>query len=243
MFSSQAVKTGIQWAATTQNVRDLVGDDPRFDATWRVVASVPGWFSQVYAAAMFVVLRDIRPARVVEIGSYLGRSSVFFGKVVQMFDGDEVVAIDPHTGDRQQTETLGVTTMPSLGLFQSHIQACDVEAIVHPIVSPSHDAAAGWSDPIDFLFIDGWHSYDAVLQDGRDWLPHLVEGGAVFFDDYSRHEEVRRGVHELAAEGLFSLWGNSFGQAIGGRGEPGTGAQRVLKVAGRPLNRRLNRPR
>ena len=47
----------------------------------------------------------------------------------------------------------------------------------------SHDAARGWTAPIDFLFIDGDHSWAGLEQDWRDWTPHVVAGGLVALHD------------------------------------------------------------
>ncbi len=47
----------------------------------------------------------------------------------------------------------------------------------------SHEAAAGWSTPIDFLFIDGDHSWAGIDQDWRSWSGHVVSGGVVALHD------------------------------------------------------------
>jgi predicted O-methyltransferase YrrM len=47
----------------------------------------------------------------------------------------------------------------------------------------SHDAVRGWDKAIDFLFIDGDHSFDAVDRDWRDWTPHLAPRGLVALHD------------------------------------------------------------
>jgi predicted O-methyltransferase YrrM len=47
----------------------------------------------------------------------------------------------------------------------------------------SHDAARHWAAPIDFLFIDGDHSWTGIERDWRDWPPHLVPGGVVALHD------------------------------------------------------------
>ena len=47
----------------------------------------------------------------------------------------------------------------------------------------SHEAVAGWNQPIDFLLIDGDHREEAVEQDWNDWCPHLTENGIVAFHD------------------------------------------------------------
>lgn len=47
----------------------------------------------------------------------------------------------------------------------------------------SHEAARKWSQPIDFLLIDGDHTAEAVQRDWDDWHPHVVDGGIVVFHD------------------------------------------------------------
>jgi predicted O-methyltransferase YrrM len=47
----------------------------------------------------------------------------------------------------------------------------------------SQNAADGWSTPIDFLFIDGDHSYEGVKADWDAWTPHLATRGHVALHD------------------------------------------------------------
>lgn len=47
----------------------------------------------------------------------------------------------------------------------------------------SHDVARDWNEEIDFLFIDGDHSYEGVLQDWKEWTPHVRPGGRVALHD------------------------------------------------------------
>src|SRR5436305_12674393 len=188
-----------------------------FATLWSTVDRIPGWFNEGSAAVLYGIMRAQRPETVVEIGSYLGRSTVFFALTLQRLGGSgRMVAIDPHTGDRQQLDGLASRTLPSFEPFQEHCRAAGVATLVDAQVASSLDAAARWDGSIDLLFIDGWHSYDAVVADGEAWLPHLSEHGIVLFDDYVAYQEVADGVQELADRGLFNLWGGAFGQALGG---------------------------
>lgn len=54
---------------------------------------------------------------------------------------------------------------------------------VHWLKDFSFNVAKGWTTPIDFLFIDGDHHYEAVAQDWQDWHPFVVPGGVVIFHD------------------------------------------------------------
>ena len=47
----------------------------------------------------------------------------------------------------------------------------------------SHEAARDWTAAIDFLFIDGDHSWKGIEVDWRDWTPHVVPGGLVALHD------------------------------------------------------------
>lgn len=47
----------------------------------------------------------------------------------------------------------------------------------------SYNAAKNWNAPIDFLFIDAEHSYEACLRDWLEWSPFVVPGGHVAFHD------------------------------------------------------------
>jgi len=47
-----------------------------FARAWQTTAEVPGWLAQSNAAVLFEIIQAIKPKVVVEIGSYLGRSTV-----------------------------------------------------------------------------------------------------------------------------------------------------------------------
>lgn len=47
----------------------------------------------------------------------------------------------------------------------------------------SHEAAIRWSAPLDFVFIDGDHTYDGLRTDWNAWRPHVVIGGIVCLHD------------------------------------------------------------
>jgi len=47
----------------------------------------------------------------------------------------------------------------------------------------SFNVAKTWKEPIDYIFIDGDHNYEAVKKDMEDWLPHVKQGGYMSFHD------------------------------------------------------------
>jgi predicted O-methyltransferase YrrM len=50
-------------------------------------------------------------------------------------------------------------------------------------VALSEEAADGWSQPLDFVFVDGDHSEAACLLDWELWNGHVEPGGVVAFHD------------------------------------------------------------
>jgi len=71
----------------------------------------------------------------------------------------------------------------------------------------SHVGARDWAQPIDFLFIDGDHSYEAVALDWSDWSPFVTPAGVVVFHNARVTREnprcpgVVRLVEEIATAG------------------------------------------
>jgi predicted O-methyltransferase YrrM len=192
--------------------------DPEFDVAMARAEHVPGWFNAVNAAAFRGVMGDIRPRTVVEIGSYLGRSTVLLGLALQHFGPADarLVAIDPHTGDRQQLEALGLTTLPTLDLCRLHIAGNGLADLVDLTVARSDDAAVGWTGDIDLLFVDGWHSYDAVRSDITNWATRLAPGGLACFDDFGTYHEVNQAVRDGCAAAGLTVYGSILAQAWAG---------------------------
>jgi predicted O-methyltransferase YrrM len=204
-----------------------------FTEVWYHADAIPGWFGEVSAAAFWGVISATRPRTVVEIGSYLGRSTVFLGLAVKALCGPDarLVSIDPHTGDRQLLEGLGLERLGSLDLFRLHVAGAGISDILDTRVARSEEVGAGWTDPVDLLFVDGWHSYDAVRSDLRTFGANLSAGGVVCCDDFVRYSDVRRAVLDGCEELGLVRYGIVAGQAWAGRGaEPPPALARAIRV-------------
>ena len=142
-----------------------------------------------------------------------------------------LVAIDPHTGDRQNMRALGIGTIPTLDLFRVYMQAAGIGELLDVRVAPSADVAADWHDPVDLLFVDGWHSKRGVLADARGFGPHLTDRGIVCFDDYTAYKSVRRGADLACTELGLVRYGTVAAQLWAGRpGVAPAGVVRALRV-------------
>ena len=225
-------------AATRAGLRSLqrdaaLGPLPGFEDAWGTAHRVPGWFGETEAAVFWSVVHEVRPASVVEIGSYLGRSTTLLGLALQHADvpAARLVAIDPHTGDRQNLRALGISTIPTLDLFRVYMQAAGIGELLDVRVAPSAEVAADWHDPVDLLFVDGWHSKRGVLADARGFGPHLTDRGIVCFDDYTAYKSVRRGADLACTELGLVRYGTVAAQLWAGRPEVDpAGVVRALRV-------------
>lgn len=140
-------------------------------------------------------LRSVTPPAlcVVEIGSYCGGSTVVIARTAaRRAPGARVFAIEPFSaeGARYQRDYES--------LFDANVAEWGVGATVQKIKKTSDEAATEWTRSIDYLYIDGDHSYDAVVRDVRNFVPFVREGGVFALHDYKAGKEgVRRAVDEL----------------------------------------------
>jgi predicted O-methyltransferase YrrM len=126
---------------------------------------------------------------IVEIGSFLGRSTAFLALGAKTTGRERVSAVDHfrgspehQAGGKHKCETL-VQDGTTYNAFLENLRHLGVIDHVDPIVADSVQAADSWTKPIRLLFIDGNHSYDASQADFQGWSPHLVTGGLVGFHD------------------------------------------------------------
>ncbi len=210
----------------------LRGHEAGFEDAYRVADAVPGWFDRVAAACFWSVVHEVRPRRVVEIGSYLGRSTVFLAESLRHagIQRSELHAIDPHTGDRQHLEQLGLTSLPTLDLFRVFLSASGNHDAVRIHVASSSEAVTVMEPGLDMVFVDGWHEYDAVLADVRDFGKLLSPAGVMCVDDVVKLAEVDRASRQgMAAAGL-THYGFVAGRAWAGRApEPPSCLRAVLR--------------
>lgn len=109
----------------------------------------------------------------VEIGVLHGVNTALLRSV--MDPSGTIIGIDPHPPGR-----LGVS-------FERWIARRELAR--HPrgravlLRQWSHEAAAEWLTPMDFLFIDGDHSWAGIDRDWQGFSPHVVPGGVVALHD------------------------------------------------------------
>lgn len=158
---------------------------------------------------LYGLVKAERPQVVVEIGSATGWSACVMGCALKANGQGRLYAIDPHTATQWNDGTL-YDTFP---VITRNVRRLGLENIVTTIRKTSEEAAQGWNEKIDLIFIDGDHSYEGVKKDWELFRPHLHPFSfAVFHDtiwevgrvkeEYKREDMgVPRFVDELRREG------------------------------------------
>jgi predicted O-methyltransferase YrrM len=174
--------------------------DPRAERALALASGVEGFVTPTELSILYhLALAAPAPGRVVEIGSYVGRSTVVLARATMDRGAPQVVAVDPHTGMMTVEDETPRDTRP---VFEENVRAAGVSDAIRLIHATSVDAARRWDgDAVQMLFVDGLHTRENVLEDVRSWAPFMSDQRVVAFDDYMVSEGVRDGVRELQDEG------------------------------------------
>ena len=149
------------------------------------VSSVEGWLTDAQARRLWDRARALDPpARVVEIGSYRGRSAIVLARGAT--DGVEVVAIDPHAGnDRgpQQIQGTADEGQADHEAFMANLERAGVAGRVRHVRRPSQDALDAVEGDVDLLYVDGAHRYGPARDDVARWGARVAPGGVLLIHD------------------------------------------------------------
>jgi predicted O-methyltransferase YrrM len=125
------------------------------------------------------LVRSLKPEVCVEIGSAQGWSTCHIGLALRENFSGHLHAIDPHIPTRWND----VNAVDSLPVLQGNLRRFGFERCVTIIRHTSAEAARDWSRPIDFLLIDGDHSYEGVKRDWELFSPFLRPFAVAVFHD------------------------------------------------------------
>jgi predicted O-methyltransferase YrrM len=157
------------------------------------VSEVKGFLAEEEGLKLFeLALEACLLGPCLEVGSFCGKSTVYLG-IACKIKGKTLFTIDHHRGSEEQqpgqtyfdSDLLDSKTalIDSFPCFRATIQKAGLEEVVVPMITKSNVAARDWSTPLGLVFIDGGHSYEAVITDYSCWYPHLLLGGFLVFHD------------------------------------------------------------
>jgi predicted O-methyltransferase YrrM len=156
-----------------------------FSEALAAAEGVEGWMSDDQARRLWDRARSVpHGGRIVEIGSYRGRSAIVLGRAAG--GAATVVAIDPHAGnDRGPQEIEG---SPDEGeadhqAFLSNLERAGVSDAVRHVRRPSQDALDAVDGEVDLLYVDGAHRYGPASADIERWGRRVRPGGSMLVHD------------------------------------------------------------
>jgi len=144
-----------------------------------------------------------KKAIIVEIGSYMGRSTILMALALRdsMNSESRVYAVDPFVGSTEHD------SKSTFGTFENHVTEIGVDDYIHVIKSTSQLAAEKWSisDKIDFLWIDGGHEYEYISMDLSFWYRHVRPGAVIAVHDAGGFKNTGQfmGVRKAVREYMF----------------------------------------
>ena len=176
--------------------------------TWN---DIPGWF-QWRSGQEEAVRHFSDGSRIVEVGTYLGRSLCSLADAAQLGGKKfQLIGVDTCRGSGVEgargKDYHGAAVAEGGGTFagQLHrnIVACGYADAISLIVADSATSSTFFADrSLDWVHLDARHDYENVKTDIRVWLPKVKTGGWLSGDDYDeiKWAGVVSAVRELLPE-------------------------------------------
>jgi len=187
--------------------------NPKFEYEEAFQDSAWPWSGHKFFAYDLIV--NLKPERVVELGTHYGTSLWSFAQAVKGHNiHTELNAVDTWEGEKH-AGFYGEEVFETVNEVKKKYYH---DLKINLIRKTFDEALADFKDnSIDVLHIDGLHTYEAVKHDFESWLPKMKESGMVLFHDI-KVGELDFGVYklweELKKEYVTMEFHHSFGLGI-----------------------------
>lgn len=161
---------------------------------WRLfqsqISAVRGMTSDEEAEKLFILslTQDLK-GDIVEIGSWLGKSTVHLAKGCQVANNGIVHAVDTFKGNvgKESLYTAPLAeTETILSRFKKNVKLAKVAKYIKIYPMTSAEAQKMIRKKIRMVFIDGCHEYEFVTKDIQIWAKKLQKGGLIVLDDFTQ---------------------------------------------------------
>lgn len=170
---------------------------------------IEGWFNLPQAVALQKIVKSLPVgSKVVELGSYKGRSSVAIASVLPT---ESILYCVDHFQGSEEHKKSNLDVADLLETFTKNIEQFGVKDKICTLAMTTTQAAAKFDpETLDLVFVDAAHDYDSVKSDLLHWYPKIKPGGFLLCDDYEvGWPGVMRAVKTMGLEGTViaeSLW-------------------------------------
>jgi predicted O-methyltransferase YrrM len=190
---------------------DDAGVQMSFKKAWAFAQLSKGWLERDEADLLYQLTREARRSgRIVEVGSYCGRSSIVMAAALNGRRGDRLVCVDTFRGSSEHQfgeryfdpDTVVDGKVDTYPLFEKTLASAGLLAVMDVMKMTSRQAAALAPAQVSLLFLDADHSYAGVQSDIEAWLPRLTDHGRIVLHDVGHWEGPTRGAADLLALGF-----------------------------------------
>lgn len=174
-------------------------------------SSVPGYCN--YWTFYEYVISELKDGdSAVEVGSWLGRSAIYFAQECKRQNKKiKLYCVDHFKGESNQKEheaTVRFCGGNVKGAFLENVKRCGVEDAITILEGDSAEMAQHIPDgSLAFCFIDAAHDYESVKRDFTAWLPKVKTDG-IFAGHDAQHQPVIDAVRECctSAQIIGPIW-------------------------------------
>ena len=140
------------------------------------------WFTMKIPVLKYYLDKCVFPPKinVLEIGSYEGRSAIFFMKY---FNKINLICVDTWLGSGEQDD-IKIDYKKIENNFDYNIKRYKNNITKYKGTSDDF-FKLNINKNFDFVFIDGYHKYETVLSDAQSAFKLLNKGGFILFDDFN----------------------------------------------------------
>ncbi len=185
-----------------------IGMTDKIDGVVASAETIHGWVAGNPAKEMALASYNLTAnPTIVEIGVFMGRSTVLLAAPRRLRGSGRVHSIDPFdcSGDNFSTEhyvnslkTSGSTSLEEV--FRHNVSRMKLGNWVEVHKGTSRSVASTWRQPIDLLLLDGDQTAEGAQEAYDLWVPFLKKGGTIILSNTLDSRNGHDGNHRLAVE-------------------------------------------
>lgn len=187
------------------------------DLNLDMVMSIPGWLSREALKPMYDYAMKAPVAKVLEIGTYCGKSAIVFAKAMEQRKGMLICTdlfpnhVSFKNNYRDQKEPTQSIPNP-LMLLWSNLRKLNLQDYVITVKGDHKHSLDSLVGTYGVVYIDGGHHLARVMEDSLYAWKHTVKGGYLIYHDYGHPElpDVK-----ICVDALCQVWGSPIIDKIG----------------------------
>lgn len=163
-----------------------------FEEVHSIAKNIEGWLSDKEARFLYECAASLsNRGALVEIGSWCGKSMIYVtSAALKNGFNNKIFSIDPFLTSKDVPNG-------KFDMFVFNLNKNGILDRVTQIREKSQIVGESFNENIEFIFIDGFHKYDAVKRDFELFFPKVVNQGFIAIHDICCYEGPTRLVIEL----------------------------------------------